>query len=91
MFLDGGILRQLHRKPHIPCLISATAPKALPLSIQDASNTMVVSSESDPENKGRPINNECDTPTSQGRELGDHSYASPMPQKRAENSSDEDH
>ena len=84
VFLDGGILGQLHHKPQVPRLISATAPKALPLAIQDASNSMVVSSESDPENKGRPINNECDTPTSPGSELGDHSYASPMPRKRAE-------
>ena len=84
MFLYGGILGQLHRKPQVPHLISATAPKALPLSIQDASNTVVISSESDPENKGRPINNECDTLTSPGRELDDHSYASPVPQKRAE-------
>ena len=84
VFLDEGILGQLHRKPQVPCLISATAPKALPLMIQDASNTVVVSSESDPENKGRPINNESDTPTSPGRELGDHSYASPMPQNRVE-------
>ena len=29
VFLDGGILGQLHRKPQIPRLLSATAPKAL--------------------------------------------------------------
>ena len=52
VFLDGGILGQLHRKPQIPRLISATAPKTLPLSTQDASNAVVISSESDPENKG---------------------------------------
>ena len=57
VFLDGGILGQLHRKPQVPHLISATAPKALPPTIQEASNTVDVSSESDPENKGRPINN----------------------------------
>ena len=84
VFLDRGILGQLHRKPQVPRLISATAPKALPPMIQEASNTVDVSSESDPENKGRPINNESDTLTSPGRELGDHSYASPTPQKRAE-------
>ena len=84
VFLDGGILGQLHRKPQIPRLLSATAPKALPPMIQDASNTIVVSSESDPENKGKLNNDESDTPTSLGRELCDHSYASPMPQKRAE-------
>ena len=84
VFLDGGILGQLHRKPQVPCLISVSAPKALPLAIQDASNTVAVSSESDPENKGRPINYQCDTPTSPGSELGDHSYASPTPRKRAE-------
>ena len=84
VFLDGGILGQLHRKPQVPRLISATAPKALPLSIQDASNTVVISSESDPENKGGPTNNECDTLTSLGKDQDDHSYASPVPQKRAE-------
>ena len=84
VFLDGGILGQLHRKPQVPRLISATAPKALPLSIQDASNIVVISSESDPENKGRPTNNKCDTLTSPGKDQDDHSYASPVPQKRAE-------
>ena len=84
LFLDGGILGQLHRKPQVPHLISATAPKALPLSIQEASNTVVISSESDPENKGRPTNNECDTLNSPGKDQNDHSYASPVPQKKAE-------
>ena len=84
VFLDGGILGQLHRKPQIPCLLSATAPKALPPTKQDASNTTIVSSESDPENKGKLNYNESNTPTSVGRELCDHSYASPTPQKRAE-------
>ena len=51
--------------------------------IQNASNAVVISSESDPENKGMPIHNECDTTTSPVRELNDHSYASPTPQKRA--------
>ena len=83
MFLDGGILGQLHRKPQIPRLISATVLKAPPLSIQDASNAVVISSESDPENKGMPFHNECKTATSPVRELDDHSYASPTLQKRA--------
>ena len=83
VFLDGGILGQLHRKQQIPCLISATAPKTPPLLIQDASNAVVISSESDPENKGMPVHNEYDTTTSPVRELDDHSYASPTPQKRA--------
>ena len=83
VFLDGGILGQLHRKPQIPCLISATAPRTPPSSIQSASNAVVISSGSDPENKGMPIHNECDTTTSPVRELDDHSYASPTPQKRA--------
>ena len=52
--------------------------------IQDAPNTIVVSSESDPENKGKLKNNENDTPTSSGLELSDHSYASPTPPKKAE-------
>ena len=80
VFLDGGILGQLHHKPQIPRLLSAAAPKLLPPKNQDTSNFVVVSSESDPENKGTLIINENDTPTS----TGDHSYASPMPQKRAE-------
>ena len=84
VFLDGGIFGQLHRKPQVPRLISATAPKALPLSIQDASNTVVINSESDPENNGRPTNNECDILTSPGKEQDDHSYASPTPQKKTE-------
>ena len=84
VFLDGGILGQLHRKLQVPRLLSAAAPKALPLMKQDTSNTVIVSSESDPENKGKLNNNENDTPTSTSRELGDHSYASPTPQKRAE-------
>ena len=84
VFLDGGILGQLHRKPQIPRLLSATAPKALRPMIQDAPNTIVVSSESDPENKGKLNNNENDTATSSGLELSDHSYASPMPKKKAE-------
>ena len=83
MFLDGGILGQLHHKPQIPRLISATALKAPPLSIQDASNVVVISSESDPENKGMPFHNECNTATLPVRELDDHSYASLTPQKRA--------
>ena len=83
VFLDGEILGQLHRKPQIPRLISATAPRTPPSSIQSASNAVVISSESDPENKGMPIHNECDTTTSPVRELDDHSYASPTPQKRA--------
>ena len=84
LFLDGGILGQLHRKLQVPRLISATALKALPLSIQDASNTVFISSESDPENKGRPTNNECDTLNPPGKNRDDHSYASPVPQKKAE-------
>ena len=80
VFLDGGILGQLHRKLQIPRLLSAAAPKSLPPKKQDTSNIVVVSSESDPENKGTLINNENDTPTS----TSDHSYASPTPQKRAE-------
>ena len=84
LFLDGGILGQLNRKPQVPRLISATAPKALPLSIQYASNTVVISSESDPDNKGRPTNNKCDTLNSPGKNRDDHSYASPVPQKKAE-------
>ena len=83
MFLDGGILGQLHHKPQIPRLISATAPRTPPPSIQDASNAVFISSESDPENKGMPIHNECDTTTSPVRELDDHLYVSPTPQKKA--------
>ena len=84
VFLDGGILGQLHRKLQIPHLLSAAAPKSLPPKKQETSNIVVVSSESDPENKDTLINNENDTPTSTSLELGDHSYASPTPQKRAE-------
>ena len=80
VFLDRGILGQLHRKPQIPRLLSAAAPKSLPPKKQDTSNIVVVSSESDPENKGTLINNENDTLTS----TSDYSYASPMPQERAE-------
>ena len=80
VFLDGGILGQLHRKPQIPRLLSAAAPESLPPKKQDTSNIVVVSSESDPENKGSLIINENDTPTS----TSDHSFASPTPQKRAE-------
>ena len=82
VFLDGGILGQLHHKLQLPQLLSATAPKALRPMIQDAPKTIVVSSESDPENKGKLNNNGNDTPTSSGRELSDHSYASPTPQKK---------
>ena len=84
MFLDGGILGQLHRKLQVSRVLSATVPKKLPSSTQDASNTVIISSESDPKNKGMPIHNECDTTSSPVRELVDHSYASPTPQKRAE-------
>ena len=83
VFLHGGILGQLHCKPQIPCHISATALKAPPLLIQDTSNVVVISSESDPENKGMPFHNEFNTATSPVRELDDHSYASLTPQKRA--------
>ena len=74
---------KLHRKLQIPRLISATAPKTPPLSTQDASNAVVINSESDPENKGMPIHNEWDTTTLPVRELDDHSYASATPQKKA--------
>ena len=43
VFLDGGILGQLHRKPQIPHHISATPLKAPPLSTQDTSNVVVTS------------------------------------------------
>ena len=83
VFLEGRILGQLHCKPQIPCLISATALKAPPLSIQAAPNIVVISSESDPESKGMPFQNELNISASLARELDDHSYASLTPQKGA--------
>ena len=79
MFLDGGILGQLHRKPQVPHLISAptlNAPQAT------SSKVILVSSDSDAENMYAPVLNASFPERIPATEAGDHSYASPTPHKK---------